>query len=56
MFSGNGGSIRLPAIDKALSAAGSAGESTAIAVVPSSPHENPQTEPGGIQVASRSYR
>ncbi len=38
----------------ALGAAESAGESTAIPVASSSPHENPQTEPGGVQAASRS--
>ncbi len=56
MFSGNGGWIYLPAIGNALGAAGSAGESMAIPVASSSPHENPQTEPSGVQAASRSYR
>ncbi len=56
MFSGNGVWICLPAIGKAFGAAGSAGESIAIPVVSSSPHENLQTEPSGVQAASRSYR
>ena len=56
MFSGNVVWICLPAIGKTLGAAGSAGESMAIPVASSSPHENPQTEPSGVQAASRSYR
>ncbi len=56
MFPGNGGWMCVPAIGNALGAAGSAGESTAIPVASSSPHEKPQTEPGGVQAASRSYR
>ncbi len=54
MFSGNGIWICLSAIGKALGAAGSAGESMAILGASSSPHENPQTEPSGVQAASRS--
>ena len=56
MYFGNVFWIRLPAIGMAFGAAGSAGESMAIPVASSSPHENPQMEPGGIQAASRSYR
>ena len=56
VFSGNVVWICLPAIGKTLGAAGSAGESMAIPVASSSPHENPQTEPSGVQAASRSYR
>ncbi len=56
MYFGNVVWIRLPAIGMAFGAAGSAGESMAIPVASSSPHENPQMEPGGIQAASRSYR
>ena len=56
MFSGNGVWICLPAIGNALGAAGSARESMAIPVASSSPHENPRTEPSGVQAASRSYR
>ncbi len=56
MFSGNAGWICPPAIGKALGAAGSDGESVAIPVASSSPHEIPQTEPSGVQAASRSYR
>ncbi len=56
MFSGNGVWICQPAIGKVLGTAGSAGESMAIPVVPSSPHENLQTESSGVQAASRSYR
>ena len=52
VFSGNGVWICLPTIDNALDAAGSARESMAIPVTSSSPHENPQTEPGGCQAAS----
>ncbi len=37
-------------------AAGSAAESMAIQVASSALHENPQTEPSGVQAASRSYR
>jgi hypothetical protein len=48
VFSGNVGWICPPAIGKALGAAGSDGESVAIPVASSSPHENTQTEPGGI--------
>ncbi len=48
--------ICLLAIGKASGAAGSAAESMAIPVASSSPHENPQTEPSGVQAASRSYR
>ena len=55
-FFGNGVWIRLPAVGKALGAAGSAGESMATPVASSSPHENPRTEPSGVQAASRSYR
>ncbi len=32
------------------------GESMAIPVASSSPHENPRTEPSGVQAASRWYR
>ena len=56
MFSGNGVWIYLPAIGMALGAAGCAGESMAIQGASSSPHENPQTEPSGVQAASLSYR
>ncbi len=56
MFSGNGVWICLPAIGNALGAAGSARESMAIPVASSLLHENPQTEPSGVQAASRSYR
>ncbi len=56
MYSRNVVWICLPAIGKALGAAGSAGVSMAIPVASSSPHENPQTEPSGVQAASRSYR
>ena len=56
MFSRNGVWICLSAIGKTLGAAGSAGEFMAIAVASSSPHENPQTDPIGVQAASRSYR
>jgi len=45
VFSGNGVWICPPAISMALGAAGSAGESMAIAVASSWPHENPPTEP-----------
>ena len=55
-FFGNGVWIRLPAVGMALGAAGSAGESMATPVASSSPHENPRTEPSGVQAASRSYR
>ena len=43
----------LPAIGKALGAAASAGGSMAIPMASSSPHQNPQTEPSGVQAASR---
>ena len=56
MFSGDGVWFCLPAISDALGAAGCAGESMAIPVASSSPHENHQTEPSGVQAASRSYR
>ena len=56
MFSGNVVWICLPAIGKALGAAGSAGESMAIPVASSSLHENPHTDRNGVQAASRSYR
>ncbi len=56
MFLGNGTWICLPAIGMALGAAGSAGESMAIQVASSLPHQNPNTEPSGVQAASRSYR
>ncbi len=56
MFSGNGDWICLPAIGNARGAAGSAGESMAIPVASSSPHENPQTEPSGVRSAGRRGR
>ncbi len=56
MYCGNGIWICLPVVSNAFGAAGSAGESKAIPVASSSPHENPQTEPSGVQAESRSYR
>ncbi len=56
MFSRNGVWIFLPVIGNTLGAAGSAGETMAIPAASSSPHENPQTDPSGVQAASRSYR
>ncbi len=48
--------ICLLAIGKACGAAGSAAESMAIPVASSSLHENPHTDPSGVQAASRTYR
>jgi len=56
VFSGNGVWICLPAIGKALGASGCAGQSMAIPVASSSPHENPQTESSGVQAARPWYR